>query len=148
MEFAPMSASSYSRVLNRNRLRTHSSTSSGTVAAITTHHGRSRPAADMRPVPAVTAVTAVSRSSLMLTRRSSPLPTDSCSPLPRDAAEQVPVPDQHGIGPGLIGPGRQAEILPDEGPRLPVVHKAGTAVQDDEVGVVQLRVVPRDVGHP
>ena len=63
-----MSASSYSRVLNRNRLRTHSSTASAAVAATTTHHGRIRPrACDARTVPAVSARTGVSRSLLMLT---------------------------------------------------------------------------------
>ena len=68
-----MSASSYSRVLNRNRLRMHSSTNSAAVAATATHHDRSRPVpAHVRRVPAVTAGTA-SRSSLMLTRPSSPL---------------------------------------------------------------------------
>ncbi len=69
-----MSASSYSRVLNRNRFRMHSSTNSTAVAATATHHDRSRPApARVRRVPPVTARTAVSRSSLMLTRPSSPL---------------------------------------------------------------------------
>ena len=66
-----MSASSYSRVVNRNRLRTHSSTTSTAAEVATTHHRRGRPAlAGAPPVPAVTAGTAVSRSLLMLTRLS------------------------------------------------------------------------------
>src|SRR6266852_4620089 len=69
MELAPMSASSYSRVLNRNPLRTHSSTSRTAVAAATSHQGRSRStAASARPGLAVSAGAAVSRSLLTLTR--------------------------------------------------------------------------------
>ncbi len=69
-----MSASSYSRVVNRNRLRTHSSvTSTAADAVTTTQRGQCRPMlADARPVPAVTAGMAVSPSLLMLTWRSLP----------------------------------------------------------------------------
>ena len=66
-----MSASSYSRVLNRNRLRTHSSTAVAAVAATTTHHRRIRAlACDAGPGSAVSAGTGVARSLLMLTRPS------------------------------------------------------------------------------
>src|SRR5689334_6784370 len=86
MELAPMSASSYSRVLNKNRLRTHSSTTSPAVAVTTTHHGRIRLwACDARTVPSVPARTGVSRSLLMLTQSFS-----------FDAAERVPVNREQG----------------------------------------------------
>ena len=63
-----MSASSYSRVLNRNRLRTTSSAASTAVAPTTTHHGRTRPRADEAPpVPAVSARAGAACSLLMLT---------------------------------------------------------------------------------
>ena len=67
-----MSASSYSRVVNRKRLRTHSTTSSTAIAATTTHPGRIRAvAAAVRPAGAIAVAgwTAFSPSLLMLTWR-------------------------------------------------------------------------------
>jgi hypothetical protein len=78
IEFAPMSASSYSRVLNRNRLRTHSSTTSA-AAEINTTQGRRQPArartraallvSAVWAVSAVSSATAVSRSLFRPTGR-------------------------------------------------------------------------------
>ena len=54
----------------------------------------------------------------------------------------------HRVRAVVVDPGRGAEVLLDEPERLPVREVAGRAVEDDEVGVVRLRVVPRLLRHP
>ena len=55
--------------------------------------------------------------------------------LARDAGQQVPVPHHHGEGADGVLPRRAAEVLPDEGARLPV-QVARHAGQHDEVGLL------------
>src|SRR5580692_12813256 len=87
MELAPMSASSYSRVVNRNRLRTPSSTATAAVATAVTSHGRTRLwACDARPVPAKPSGTSVTRSPSGFTQPS-PLALLSRFPGPQRLAD-------------------------------------------------------------
>jgi hypothetical protein len=67
---------------------------------------------------------------------------------PRDLRQQVVVPYLDRVRPVVVDLVRRAEVLLDQGLRLPVREVARLAVQDDEVRVVQVGVVPRLVRHP